>query len=135
MRRCLTCRMQNAGGVGMPSFPPEAAPCALQLHKKRGRRKGSQAPEEGSYYFVDMGAICSDPPEVASLEDGRAMLHGLQVQQLLAGSLLHRFSHFPPPSQKQLVRPPVPAQNKIKLRIFKQLISEPRKNIVTHQIN
>ena len=124
MWRCLTCCMQHAGGMSMPSFPPEAAPCVLHLHKKRGRRKGSQAPEEGSYYFVDMGAICSDPPEVASLEDGRAMLHGLQVQQLLAGSLLHRFSHFPPPSHKQLVRPQVPAQNAIKMSIFNILVLE-----------
>lgn len=55
------------------------------------------------YLFVDMGMICLDPPAVGGHEDGRGMLRGLQVQQLLPGSLVHRYRHFPPPNQNQLV--------------------------------
>ena len=47
--------------------------------------------------------ICVDPPCVGGYEEGRGMLLGLQVQQLLPGSLVHRYRHFPPPSHHQLV--------------------------------
>ena len=50
-----------------------------------------------------MGMISMDPADVGGHEAGRGMLLGLHVQQLLAGSLVHRYRYFPPPSHKQLV--------------------------------
>ena len=101
--------LHPAGSMILPAEAPDSAACPLHHHEKKGRRKCDKcghAPSEEStsYFFVDMGALCSDPPEVSSAADGRAMLAGLQVQQMLAGTLIHRFSHFPPPAHKQLVR-------------------------------
>lgn len=61
--------------------------------------------DDPDYLFVDMGMICLDPPCVGGYEEGRGMLLGLQAQQLLPGSLVHRYKHFPPPSHSQLVSP------------------------------
>ena len=90
----------------MCASPARAESCRHRRWRGRGPcSKCRQAcTQENAFFFVDMGILCSDPLEVASGEDGRSMLLGLQVQQLLAGSLVYRFSHFPPPSHKQLVR-------------------------------
>ncbi|KAK9846166.1 hypothetical protein WJX84_007294, partial [Apatococcus fuscideae] len=79
---------------------------ADRLHnKKKGRRKRNKADKDTAYVYVDMGVVSMDPPDIGGHEAGRGMLLGLQVQQLLAGSLVHRFSHFPPASHRSLVAP------------------------------